>query len=207
MEAVMTFPGKDLRFPFYDHRQAGHALANRFKPYAGRDDVVVVPVTRGGIPVGIELASTLHLPLAVLFVRKLDVPGHENVTMGSVGSGGLVFLNRPVIDALHVPEDMVEAAVQRGRRERLFSSRLFSRGRTMPDLRDKVVVLTDDGIATGSTMEVAVQAVREKGARQVLIAVPVAQGEIVTKLCGIVDRIVCLMLDRFFANAPELQPA
>ena len=182
----------DFTLPFRDRKEAGRLLANRLEKYAQRSDVVVLVLPRGGVPVGAEIARSIEAPLAALVVRKLGVPGHEELAMGAVTSGGKRFINRSVAIPLHISHSEIESAVQRELHEVSRRERLYCRGQKFPALRGKTVILTDDGIATGSTMRLAVQAVREQGAARIVIAVPVAPGENIPWLHEIADEVVCL---------------
>lgn len=190
-EAAMTYQ-VDFTLPFQDRKEAGRFLANRLKAYAQRADVVVVVLPRGGVPVGAEIATAIQAPLATLVVRKLGVPGHEELAMGAVTSGGKRFINRSVAVPLHISHFEIESAVQRELLEVARRERLYCRGQEMPAVKGKTVILTDDGIATGSTMRLAVQAVREQGASRIVIAVPVAPAENIPWLHQIADEVVCL---------------
>lgn len=182
----------DFTLPFRDRKEAGRLLANRLQAYAQRSDVVVMVLPRGGIPVGAEIATAIQAPLATLVVRKLGVPGHEELAMGAVTSGGKRFINRSVAIPLHISHAEIESTVQRELREVTRRERLYCRGQNMPAVKGKTVILTDDGIATGSTMQLAVQAVREQRAARIVIAVPVAPAEIIPWLHQIADEVVCL---------------
>src|SRR5918997_1634907 len=144
-----------------DRAQAGRILAQRLRKYAGRDDVVVMALPRGGVPVGFELAQALRVPLDVFLVRKLGVPGHEELALGAIASGGTRVLNEQVVQGVGIPREWIEAIDAKDRRELERRERAYRADRPPPDLTDRVVILVDDGLATGSTMLAAVQAVRE----------------------------------------------
>lgn len=182
----------DFKLPFRDRREAGRLLASRWQVYAERSDVVVLALPRGGVPVGAEIATALNAPLAVLVVRKLGVPGHEELAMGAVTSGGKKFIDRAIVTSLHISELEIESAVQKELREVARRERLYCRGQNLLTLKGKTIILTDDGIATGSTMLLAAQAVREQGATRILIAVPVAPGEMIQPLHRMADEVICL---------------
>ena len=182
----------DFTLPFRDRKEAGRLLANRLQAYAQRPDVVVLVLPRGGVPVGAEIATALEAPLATLVVRKLGVPGHEGLAMGAVTSGGKRFINRSVAVPLHISHSEIESAVQRELLEVTRHERLYCRGQKMPAVKGKTVILTDDGIATGSTMQLAVEAVKEQGAARILIAVPIAPAENIPWLHQIADEVICL---------------
>lgn len=182
----------NFELPFRDRMVAGRLLANHLQRYAQRPDVVVVVLPRGGVPVAAEIATAIEAPLAALVVRKLGVPGHEELAMGAVTSGGKRFINRSVTIPLHISHFEIESAVQRELREVSRRERLYCRGQEVPAVKGKTVILTDDGIATGSTMQLAVQALREQGAARIVIAVPVAPAETIPWLRQIADEVVCL---------------
>jgi putative phosphoribosyl transferase len=176
---------------FRDRAQAGAQLAEDVSHLAGRSDLVVVALPRGGVPVGAAVAAALHAPLDVFLVRKLGVPGHEELAMGAIASGGTMLLNRDVIDGLQIPDEVVAAVVERERAELTLREALYHDGHSLPDLAGKTVIVVDDGLATGASMLVAVAALREHNPRRIVVAVPVGAPE----TCGLVaraaDAIVC----------------
>src|SRR5437016_9645442 len=143
---------------FKDRVEAGQLLASRLEPLADRHDVVVLALTRGGVPVALEVARALNAPLDVFIVRKLGVPGHEELAMGAIATGGVRVLNRDVVDGLRIPRSVIEQVTARERDELIRRERLYRDDRPAPDLRHKIVILVDDGLATGSTMRAAVAA-------------------------------------------------
>jgi predicted phosphoribosyltransferase len=159
---------------FKDRRDAGRQLAEKLRGYAGRDDVLVLALPRGGVPVAAEVARALEAPLDVFLVRKLGVPGHEELAMGAVASGGTRVLNPQLMDALDIPDEVMEAIDARERRELDRRQRAYRGERPPPDVEGRTVILVDDGLATGSTMHAAVQAVRRDRPARVVVAVPVA---------------------------------
>jgi predicted phosphoribosyltransferase len=182
----------DFRLPFRDRKEAGRLLANRLEAYAQRSDVVVLALPRGGVPVAAEIAIAVDAPLAVLVVRKLGVPGHQELAMGAVTAGGKRFINRAVVIPLHITESEIESAVQQELRTVARRERLYCRGQKVPILKGKIVILVDDGIATGSTMLLAAQAARDQGAAGIVVAVPVAPAEIIPSIRQIATEVVCL---------------
>lgn len=188
----MSVHDTHVEVPFRDRAQAGRILANRLKAYARRSDAVVLALPRGGIPVGAEIASALELPLFVFTVRKLGVPGHEELAMGALTTGGRTLMNQAVVHALHISEEEIGLVVARELRELERRQRLYCRGRQMPDLRHKIVILTDDGVATGSSMLLAAQAVRAAGAAYIVVAVPVTPIETASQLYRVANEVVCL---------------
>jgi erythromycin esterase-like protein/adenine/guanine phosphoribosyltransferase-like PRPP-binding protein len=181
-----------------DRAQAGRILAQRLRKYAGRDDVVVMALPRGGVPVGFELAQALRVPLDVFLVRKLGVPGHEELALGAIASGGTRVLNEQVVQGVGIPREWIEAIDAKERRELERRERAYRGDRPPPDLTDRVVILVDDGLATGSTMLAAVQAVREDDPERVVVAVPVAPPEVCEALREEADEVHCLHTPRTF---------
>ena len=170
---------------FRDRRDAGRVLAERLDRYRDRSDVVVLGLPRGGVPVAYEVAVALHLPLDVFLVRKLGVPGQEELAMGAIASGGVVVLNEDVVRALSIaPAAVHRVAVDEGRE-------LARQGRTAPELAGRTVILVDDGLATGASMRAAIQAVRERQPGRVVVAVPAAPAPTCRELLALVDEVVC----------------
>lgn len=186
------FQEADFTLPFRDRKEAGRLLARRLLHYAHRSDVLILTLPRGGVPVGAEIATALEAPLAVFVVRKLGVPGHEEFAMGAVTTGGRKLINRSITVPFHISQFEINSVVQRELQEVGRRERLFNRGRKMPDLKDKIVVITDDGIATGSSMMLAVQALRAQGAAYIVVAVPVAPSDQISMLHRIANEVVCL---------------
>jgi predicted phosphoribosyltransferase len=178
---------------FRDRRQAGRLLAEALREYAGRDDVVVLGLPRGGVPVAYEVAEALDAPLDVFLVRKLGVPGHEELALGAIASGGTRVLNKPLADKLQIPEDWIAAIDAKERRELERRALVYRDDRPPPDLTGRTVILVDDGLATGSTMLAAVSAVRAHDPAKVVVAVPVADPDTCAALRREADDAVCLL--------------
>ena len=182
---------------FADRRAAGRALAEHLRDFAGRDDVVVLGLPRGGIPVAYEIAQRLQAPLDVFVVRKLGLPGHPEFAMGAIASGGVRVVNEETVMQLHVPMSALDAVtaaerIELARRERLY------RGVIPPlPVEKRVVILVDDGLATGATMRAAVLALRRRLPSQIIVAVPVGSREACLALDNVADDVVC-------ARRPEL---
>jgi len=176
---------------FPDRRTAGQALAARLGHCALLPGALVLALPRGGVPVAHEVARELGLPLDVFIVRKLGVPGHEELAMGAIASGGVRVLNRQVIDDLGLSEDVIEAVTAAELAELQRRERLYRSHRPPPDLRGRTVILVDDGLATGSTMRAAVAAVREQGAARVIVAIPVAPPDTCDTLTHQADEVIC----------------
>ena len=176
---------------FRNRSEAGRWLADSLKAYARRPDVIVLAPPRGGVPVGFELARALEVPLDVFLVRKLGLPGQEELAMGAIASGGVRVLNDDVVQALAVPSSVIDR-VARAEEEELRRRESAYRGsRPEPDLGGRVVILVDDGLATGSTMRAAVRAVKQMQPARVVVAVPVAAASTRDDLAAEVDEIVC----------------
>lgn len=178
---------------FRDRADAGRALAAELSAYAGRDDVVVLALPRGGVPVGYEVARALGAPLDVFIVRKLGVPGHEELAMGAIASGGVRVLNESVVQPLRIPESVIDTIAAREQAELERREREYRDGRPAPDVRGRTVILVDDGLATGATMRAAAQALRLQQPARVVVAVPVSAEESCEELRTQVDDIVCSM--------------
>jgi putative phosphoribosyl transferase len=177
---------------FHDRVQAGKLLAERLEDYAGRPDVIVLALPRGGVPVGFEVAQALLAPLDLMLVRKLGVPGHEEYAMGAVAANGTRVINRDAVQMLQIPDDVIDAAAEREMQEIVRRDRLYRHDKPSPELHGRTVILVDDGLATGATMLAAVQAVRASGAAQVVAAVPVGAADTCITLKAEVDQLVCL---------------
>ena len=188
------------RAKFRDRREAGQYLAGELRGYRGRPDVIVLALPRGGVPVAAEVARELGAPLDVFLVRKVGLPGHEEFAMGAIASGGTVMINEDVTHTYRVPDQLVKAAVEKERRELERREQRYRGSRPPPDLADKVVILIDDGLATGSSMRAAVKAVRGHGPREVIVAIPVAPAETCEALAAEVEHVYCALTpDPFYA--------
>lgn len=179
------------RQPFTDRREAGRALAARLRQYAGRDDVLVLALPRGGVPVAYEVAEALGAPLDLFLVRKLGTPGHEELAMGAIASGGVRVLNDEVIRRYGVPPAAIDAVANAEQRELERREQAYRDGRTPLPLANRTVILVDDGLATGSTMRAAVEAVRQSKPSRVVVAVPVGSAETCQEFSVVADEIIC----------------
>lgn len=177
---------------FRDRTEAGETLAERLHRYANRDDVVVLALPRGGVPVAFAVASAIGAPLDVFVVRKLGVPWHPELAMGAIASGGICVLNEEVIRALSISDDAIEEVAAEEARELERRDIAYRDGRPRPDIRGKIVILVDDGLATGSTMRAAVKAVRRLEPARVVVAVPVGAIDTVRALQSDADEVVCV---------------
>ena len=183
---------------FKDRRDAGRKLAQYLTRYTNRPDVVVLALPRGGVPVAFEVAGALHTPLDIFLVRKLGLPGHEELAMGAIASGGLRVLNEDIVGALNIPDAVVEAVARRERAELERRERAYRGGRPPLDVRGKTVILVDDGLATGSSMRAAVAGLRAQQPAQVVVAVPTAAPETCEAFENEVDDVVCAVTPQPF---------
>ncbi|WP_237059924.1 phosphoribosyltransferase [Microbulbifer sediminum] len=189
--------------PFKDRVSAGQELAASLRDYvdrrrrAGRDDIIILALPRGGVPVGLELARALEAPLDLMLVRKLGVPGHEELAMGAITAQARV-LNEDVILGAGITDEMLERETEAERRELERRARRYRGDRPWPELRDHCVILVDDGIATGATMEAAVRAVRAQHPAEIVLAVPVAPVDAPRRFEPLVDRFECLAMPASF---------
>jgi len=185
---------------FKDRHDAGRRLAQELTVYAGRPDVVVLGLPRGGVPVAYEVAEALNAPLDLFLVRKLGVPGHEELAMGAIATGGVRVLNTDVVDAWRIPESVIDATEASERRELARRERLYRGTRPPHDVHGKIVILVDDGLATGSTMRAAAEALRVMGPDRIVAAVPVAAATTCASFADVVDEMVCALTpDLFYA--------
>ena len=185
---------------FRNRNDAGRQLAEKLSAYADRTDVLVLALPRGGVPVGYEVARALGAPLDVFLVRKLGVPGYEELAMGAVASGGVRVLNDEIVRGLGISEDEIEAAVARELRELSRRARLYRGDRPPPDVAGRTVILVDDGLATGATMRAAVAALRQQQPARIVVAVPTASPDTCEALKAEADDVICAMTpEPFFA--------
>jgi len=185
---------------FRDRTEAGQLLAEQLTAYAGRPDVLVLALPRGGVPVASEVARALGAPLDVFVVRKLGVPGHEELAMGAIASGGVCMLDDDVVLALRIPRRVIEAVAARELRELERRERAYRGDRPAPEVRGRTVILVDDGLATGSTMRAAVAALRRLGPARIVVAVPTAAPATCEEFRHEADECVCdITPDPFYA--------
>jgi putative phosphoribosyl transferase len=176
---------------FEDRREGGRRLAAHLSSYASRPDVVVLGLPRGGVPVAYEVAHALGVPLDVFLVRKLGVPGHEELAMGAIASGGIRVLNVDVVRAAGLDQRAIEAVAARELETLEQGERAYRGDRPPVAVRDRTVILVDDGLATGATMRAAIEALRDLGAAAIVVAVPTAPADTCDALRAEVDEVVC----------------
>ena len=176
---------------FRDRHDAGRLLAAKLGTYANRPDVIVLALPRGGVPVAAEVARALGAPFDVFLVRKLGIPGHEELAMGAIATGGARVVNDDVVRALHIPDRVIDAVAEQEARELARRERLYRGGRPPLDVRGRTVILVDDGLATGATMLAAVQALRQQRPARMVVAVPIAPPETCEELRAEVDDVIC----------------
>jgi putative phosphoribosyl transferase len=181
---------------FRDRFDAGRRLAAALAPYAGRPNLLVLALPRGGVPVGYEVARALNAPLDVMLVRKLGVPGHEELAMGAIASGGIRVLSEDIVATFGIPERVIATVAANEEEELERRERVYRDARPPPQVRGRTVILVDDGLATGSTMRAAAAALRVQHPERLIVAVPVAPPETCQSLRREVDDVVC-------AYAPE----
>ena len=181
---------------YRNRSEAGKHLAQQLAKYANREDVLVLALPRGGVPVAFEVAKALRAPLDIFLVRKLGLPGHEELAMGAIATGGVRVLNPDVVDYLGIPASVIDAVAADELRELERRERAYRGDRPEPDVRGKTVILVDDGLATGSTMRAAAAALRQKGPARIVVAVPVSAPQTCDEYRMGVDEIIC-------ANTPE----
>jgi predicted phosphoribosyltransferase len=188
--------GQENMAIFLNRSDAGRILAQKLKGYAGRDNVIVLGLPRGGVPVAYEVAQALNAPLDVFIVRKLGVPGHEELAMGAIATGGVRILNKDVVQALDIPANVIDAVARREEQELDRREILYRGNRQYPHIAGKTVILIDDGLATGSSMRAAVAGLQTLHPARIVVAVPTAAPETCEAFEDIVDEIVC-------ASTPE----
>jgi predicted phosphoribosyltransferase len=178
---------------FQDRQDAGRRLAAELDDYAGRPGVIVLGLPRGGIPVGFEVAVALDAPFDAFLVRKLGVPGHEELAMGAIAGGDTRVLNEDVVQALRIDEQTLAEAAAREKRELERRERLYRRGAPPPEVRGRTVILVDDGLATGATMRAAIAALRDRDPEGIVVAVPIAASQTCAEIKPEVDEMVCAL--------------
>ncbi len=194
-----------------DREQAGELLAERLAKYAGRDDVLVLALPRGGVPIAREIAKRLRAPMDIFVVRKLGVPGFEELAMGAIAMGGAEYIDENVVGSFQISREAIDDVVQAERAELARRERAYRGARGPIDARGRVVILVDDGIATGSTILVAIAALRRLGPARVIVATGVAPASTAKMLAAEADEFVALLapadfraVGQFYENFPQL---
>jgi predicted phosphoribosyltransferase len=196
VDATMQFIGSEMGF--HDRHDAGRRLAVALASYAAETDVLILALPRGGVPVAYEVARALWAPLDVFLVRKLGVPAHEELAMGAIASGGIRVLNDDIVSALRLDAATIDAAAEREERLLQERERRYRDAQPRPQIQGRVVILIDDGLATGATMRAAIEAIRQQSPSRLIVAVPVAPPETCDAIRAQVDETVCALTPRFF---------
>lgn len=189
-----------MKLQFQDRFEAGRLLAEKLTHYSGRTDAIILALPRGGVPVGFELSEKLEIPLAIFLVRKLGVPGHEEFAMGAIASGGIPFISEETVRNLDISPKEIEQVVEKEKRELARRAEIYGREFSPDNLKGKIAILTDDGLATGATMRAAVFAVRQEQPQTIVVAIPVGSASTVEELRGEADEVVCVFApENFYA--------
>jgi predicted phosphoribosyltransferase len=180
------------KLPFDNRTQAGYRLGQALRAYAGRPDVVILALPRGGVPVAFEIMKAINATLDLMLVRKLGTPGQEELAMGAIAPGGVQLLNADIVERLRIPAEAIEAVAKRERKELERRQRAYRGDRPFPDVTERCVILVDDGLATGATMRTAIKALRQQHPARIVVAVPVAPPETIQTLREEADEVICL---------------
>lgn len=198
-------------FLFKDRHDAGQRLAEALARYANNNDVIVLGLPRGGVAVAYEISKTLNVPLEILLVRKLGVPGQEELAMGAIASRDVRVFNYDIIQALQISSEEINAVIAQEEQELKRRDELYRQGREFPDLKNQIVILIDDGIATGATMRAAISALKVLQPKKIVVAVPVAARSTCDELGKMVNEVVCLAMPEplygigmWYADFPQL---
>ena len=177
--------------PFKDRRDAGRILTQKLSAYARGQNALILALPRGGVPVAYEVALTLNVPMDIFIVRKLGLPGREELAIGAIASGGIRILNRDIIRMLSIPEEVINFVARRELQELQRRERLYRGNRPSPEVRDQTIILIDDGLATGASMRAAVAGVRAQNPARIVVAVPAAAAETCDAFRSEVEEVVC----------------
>jgi predicted phosphoribosyltransferase len=188
---------------FSDRSEAGRYLSTKLLKYQNQPDVLVLALPRGGVPVGYEVANSLHAPLDIFLVRKLGVPGHEELAMGAIATGGVRVLNDDVVDYLQIPDDVIDQITEQELEELKRREREYRDDHPEPDVKGKTIILIDDGLATGSTIRAAAEALRQQQPARIVVAVPVSAPETCDEYRIGVDEIVCAITPEPFLGVGQ----
>lgn len=181
-----------------DRREAGKTLATHLNEWANQEDVIVLALPRGGVPVGYEVAKKLSAPLDIFVVRKLGVPGHQELAMGAIASGGMIYFNQEMMHSLNLSPDVIDAVIASEQHELIRRETTYRGSRPFPTLKGKTVILIDDGIATGATVRAALKALREQNPKKIILAAPVAPFSVCQELAIEADELVCPLRPKDF---------
>lgn len=185
---------------YKNRKEAGQVLADNLKTYANHEDVIVLALPRGGVPVAYEVAKQLKVPLDVFIVRKLGVPGHEELAMGALATGEAIVFNEEIVESLKVSPKAIEQVIEQESQELKRRELAYRGNRPFPNLKDKTVILVDDGIATGASIRAAIVALRRFKPKEIIIAVPVAEINTCKAIAKIADKVICpLKPEHFYA--------
>lgn len=189
-----------MGLPFQNRTEAGRLLAEALRSYEGRSDALILALPRGGVPVAFEVAQALGIALDLMLVRKLGMPGQEELAMGAIATGGSQFLNQDLVASAGISEAVIEAVAKREKKELERREQAYRGPRPVPEVRERCIILIDDGLATGATMRAAVLALRSQQPGRIVIGVPVAPPDTVAELRAEADEVVCLATpEPFFA--------
>lgn len=187
---------------YQDRQHAGQILASHLEHYAKLDNALILALPRGGVPIAAEIAKKLYLPLDILIVRKLGVPGHEELAMGAIALGENLFINKDILLQLKISDAAVNEVIAKEKQELLRRNALYRKNKAFPSLENKIILLVDDGIATGATVRAAIAALKNKNAAKIILVTPVMAKDTYEELLPLVNDIVCpLMPSHFFAVA------
>jgi putative phosphoribosyl transferase len=178
---------------FVDRYEAGKLLAIELISYKNGSNVIVLALPRGGVPVAFEIANRLSLPLDVFIVRKLGMPGHKELAMGAIASGGICVFNENIFRETRIPNEHIDAVIESEKKELLRREKIYRQDRPTPNLKDKIIILVDDGIATGATVKAAIMALRPQGPANIIVAVPIAPLLTYQEISLRADKVICLI--------------
>lgn len=185
---------------FKDRTEAGQVLARKLAAYANHEDVVVLALPRGGVPVAFEIATALNVPLDVFLVRKLGVPGQSELAMGAIANGGVRVLNQDIVRSLRLSDAVIDKVAAQEQQELERRERLYRDDRPLPLLHERTVIIVDDGLATGATMRAAIEAIRQQQPARIVVAVPISSPETCRDLAVEVDEIICVETPQRFCS-------
>ncbi|WAK01279.1 phosphoribosyltransferase [Methylobacter sp. YRD-M1] len=188
-----------MRLPFEDRAYAGRLLGQALAKYANRPDVIVLALPRGGVPVGFEAAQAINASLDIMLVRKLGTPGHEELAMGAIASGGITVFNTELVSRLHIGPELIEAAIKKEQQELERREQAYRGNHPPPVVENRHVILVDDGLATGASMRAAVAALKQRNPASIIVAIPVAPPDTVEVLKEEADEVICLAMPEPFS--------